>query len=143
MPTLCRTLRHLAFTRKVISARALERDDLARSAFMNSIADEVPDPRMLMFIDEAAWNRRTSQRSNGWALLGKQCVQRRFFVCGEWFSILPIFTLDGIITYDIIPRPVTSERFVEFLRELVVSHGCKSSLEAITEAGVHLSFRSL
>jgi hypothetical protein len=35
------------------------------------------------------------------------------------------------------------ERFVEFLRELVVSHGCKSSLEAITEAGVRLSFRSL
>ena len=44
VPTLCQTLRRLAFTRKVISARALERDDLARSAFMNSIADEVPDP---------------------------------------------------------------------------------------------------
>ena len=98
---------------------------------------------MLMFIDEAARNQRTSQWSNGWALLGKQCIQRRFFVRGEQFSILPILTLDGIIIYDIIPRPVTSERFVEFLHELVVSHGCKSSLEAITEAGVRLSFRSL
>ena len=143
VPTLFRTLRRLAFTRKVISARALERDNLARSAFMNSIADEVPDPQMLMFIDEAARNRRTSQQSKGWALLRKQCVQRWFFVRGERFSILPILTLDGIITYDIIPGPVSSEHFVEFLHELVVSCGCKSGLEPITEAGVHLSFRSL
>ncbi|KAG2112370.1 uncharacterized protein F5147DRAFT_527949, partial [Suillus discolor] len=31
--------------------------------------------------------------------------------------ILPILTLDGIIAYDIIEGPVTSERFVQFLRE--------------------------
>jgi transposase len=121
VPTLCRTLRRLALTRKVVSARALERDDLLRSAFMNLIADEVPDPRMLMFIDEAARNRRTSQRSWGWALLGRECVQRWFFVRGERYSILPILTLDGIITYDIIPGPVSSKRFIEFLREMVVS----------------------
>ena len=105
----------------MVSARALERDDLRRSAFMNLIADEVPDPRMMMFIDEAARNRRTSQRSRGWALYGKECVQRRVFVRGERYSILPILTLDGIITYDIIPGPVSSKRFIQFLRELVVS----------------------
>jgi hypothetical protein len=110
---------------------------------MNHISDEVPDPRMLMFIDEAAWNRRTFQWSKGWALLGKQCVQRHFFVRGEQFSILPILMLDGIITYDIIPGPVTSARFVQFLHELVVSRAYKSSLEAITEARVCLSSRSL
>jgi transposase len=121
IPTLCRTLRRLALTRKVVSARALERDDLLRSAFMNTIADKVPDPRMLMFIDEAARNRRTSQRSRGWALLGKECVQRRVFVRGERFSILPILTLDGIITYDIIPGPVSSKRFLQFLHEMVMS----------------------
>jgi hypothetical protein len=32
---------------------------------MNIIADEVPDPRMLMFIDEAARNQKTSQRTKG------------------------------------------------------------------------------
>ncbi|THU81199.1 hypothetical protein K435DRAFT_570954, partial [Dendrothele bispora CBS 962.96] len=33
--------------------------------------------------------------------------------------ILPVLTLDGIITYDLIPGPVTSARFVQFLRELI------------------------
>jgi hypothetical protein len=56
VPTLCRTLRRLDLTRKVVAARALERDDLLRSAFMNHIVDEVPDPQMMMFIDEAARN---------------------------------------------------------------------------------------
>jgi transposase len=36
------------------------------------------------------------------------------------FSILPILTLDGIITHDVIPGSVTSERFLRFLRELVI-----------------------
>jgi transposase len=121
VPTLCRTLHRLALTRKVVSAYALERDDLIRSAFMNTIADEVPDPRMLMFVDEAARNQKTSQWLKGWALLGKKCVQRRFFVRGERFSILPILTLDGIITYDVISGSVSSERFVQFLYEMVVS----------------------
>ena len=44
VPTLCQTLRRLALTRKVVSAHALEQDDLRRSAFMNLIADKVSDP---------------------------------------------------------------------------------------------------
>jgi transposase len=121
VPMLCRTLRRLDLTRKVVAAHALEQDDLLRSAFMNRIADEVPDPQMMMFIDEAARNRRSSQRPKGWALLGKRCIQKLFFVRGERYSILPVLTLDGIITYDVVPGSVTSERFLEFLRELVVS----------------------
>ena len=72
--TLCWTLQHLALTRKVVSARALVGYDLRCSAFMNLIADEVPDSWMMMFIDKAARNRRTSQWSRGWTLYGKECV---------------------------------------------------------------------
>jgi len=118
--TLLRALRRLHYSRKVISAHALERDDLLRSAFMHRIADEVPNPNMLMFVDEAARNKRTSARPKGWSLSGKRCMQRRCFGRGERFSILPILTLDGIITYDIVPGSVTSERFLQFLCELVV-----------------------
>ena len=118
--TLLCTLRCLHYSHKCVSARALERNDLLHSAFMNKIANEVPNPDMLMFIDEAACNRKTSARMKGWSLVGKKCVQRRYFICRQRFSILPILTLDGIITYDIIPGSVTSERFVQFLHELVV-----------------------
>jgi hypothetical protein len=118
--TLMRTLCRLRYSHKVASVRALERNDLLRSAFMNKIADIVTNPEMLMFVDEAARNKRTSGRPKGWSLVGKRCVQRRFFGRGQRFSILPILTLDGIITYDVIPGSVTSGRFVQFLRELVV-----------------------
>ncbi len=122
--TLMRTLHQLHISRKCVSARALERNDLIRSAFMNRIADEVPNPDMLIFIDEAARNRRASARNRGWSLVGRRCVQRRHFIRGQRYSILPILTLDGIVTYDIIPGSVNSGRFVEFLRELVVSLFC-------------------
>src|SRR6266849_8800988 len=120
-PTLMRTLHQLHYSHKCVTTRALERDDLMHSAFMNRIADEVPNPDMLIFIDEAARNRRASAQAKGWSLVGRRCVQRQHFIHGQRFSILPILTLDGIITYDIIPGSVNSGRFVEFLDELVVS----------------------
>jgi hypothetical protein len=76
-----------------------------------------------MFVDEAAKNERTNGRRYGWSLKGRRCIQRRVFVRGQRWSILPILTLDGIITYDIIPGSVTSKRFLQFLRELVVHFG--------------------
>jgi transposase len=120
VPTIVRTLQHLQLTHKCVSIRALERNAIRRSAFMNTIADQVPDPEMLMFVDEAAKNKRTSGRLKGWSLKGKRCYQRRCFVHGQRYSILPVLTLDGIITYDIIEGSVTAARFLQFLRELVV-----------------------
>ncbi|KAJ8509197.1 hypothetical protein ONZ45_g8604 [Pleurotus djamor] len=120
IPTISRVIRRLNFTRKTTSARALERNELNRSIYMNRIAGLASDPDMLMFVDEAARNRRTSARTQGWARRGARCVQRRFFVRGQRYSILPILTLDGIITYDIIHGSVTSERFLKFLREFVM-----------------------
>ncbi|KAH9026921.1 hypothetical protein EDB83DRAFT_2190943, partial [Lactarius deliciosus] len=53
IPTLSRTLQRLHFSRKCISARALERNEILRAAYMNTIADTVTNPDMLMFVDEA------------------------------------------------------------------------------------------
>jgi hypothetical protein len=87
---------------------------------MNSIAELVTDPAQLVFIDEAARNKKNTVRKFGWSLVGRRCVQRRCFVRGQRFSILPALTLDGIIAHNIIPGSVTSIKFVEFLREHVV-----------------------
>ena len=78
---LC-TLHRLHYSHKRASIHALERDNLLHSAFINRIADKVPNPDMLMFIDEAAHNKRMSIRTNGWSLVGKQCTQRRCFSRG-------------------------------------------------------------
>ena len=36
---------------------------------MNCIGAEAPDPNMLVFIDEAAKDKRTSTRHHGWSLI--------------------------------------------------------------------------
>ena len=110
----------MQLTNKDVSGRALERNVEQRAIFMNYMAEIVQDPNMLMFGDEAAKDERTCVRKRGWSLRGSRCIQRKCFVRGRRYSILPILTLDGIITYDIIEGSVTSERFVQFLRELVV-----------------------
>jgi transposase len=126
--TLSRTLHRLNFTHKSVSGHALERNTQLRAVFMNRIADQVPDPNMLMFGDESSKDARTSVRRQGWSLRGTRCIQKRCFVRGRRFSILPILSLDGIIAYDIIEGSVTSEWFVQFLRELVVCSDLSSSV---------------
>lgn len=88
---------------------------------MNNIGDLITDPSQLIFIDEAARNKKNPTRKLGWSLIGKRCTWRQCFVRGQRFSILPALTMDGIIVHDIIPGSVTSEKFVRFLRDHVVS----------------------
>ncbi|KAF8957941.1 hypothetical protein BDZ97DRAFT_1627647, partial [Flammula alnicola] len=75
--TLLRSLRRLHFSRKSVSIQALERNDIDRSIYMNTFAELVSDPAMLMFIDEAAKNKKNPTRKLGWSLKGRRCVQRR------------------------------------------------------------------
>lgn len=44
-------------------------------------------------------------------------IQRKCFMWGKRFSILPIITLNGIITHDIIEGSVTIEKFVDFFAQ--------------------------
>ncbi|KIK81831.1 hypothetical protein PAXRUDRAFT_37483, partial [Paxillus rubicundulus Ve08.2h10] len=45
---------------------------------------------------------------------------RKYFVHGSQYFIVPIITLDGIITYDIIEVPVNGSCFVQFLKDHIV-----------------------
>ena len=88
---------------------------------MNRIALEVPDMNMVMFTDKSAKDDCTDFQKKGWSWVGTRCIQKCRFVHGCRYTILPILTLDGIIAYDITERPVTGDRFVQFLREMVMS----------------------
>ena len=54
IPTLARTLRRLHYSLKTVSVKALERNDLKRTAFMNRIGAKVPNMDMVIFLDESA-----------------------------------------------------------------------------------------
>ena len=115
--TLVHTLCRIHFSSKVVSVKARERNDILCVAYMNQIGTIVTDMDQVMCVDESAKDDWMLLRKSGWSPIGTW----RCFIHGCWCSILPIFTIDGIITYNIMEGLVTSEKFVHFLRELVVS----------------------
>ncbi len=121
LATLVRTLRRIRYSSKAVVKAAAERDELLRAAYMNRIAVEVSDPSMLMFGDESAVDQRAAIRKRGWAPMASRCVQRSCFIRGQRYSLLPILTIDGLVTFKVFEGSVTTDRFVEFLREFVVS----------------------
>jgi transposase len=120
IPTVVRTLKQVAISKKQVSVRAVERNELLCAVFMNRLGALVRDPNMLMFLDESAKDERTSRRRSGWSIKGSRCIQSGRFVRGTRYSLLPVLTLDGIITHKVVEGSVTSEMFVNFLREFVV-----------------------
>lgn len=120
IPTILRTLVRLEHTLKSVSKQAIERDAVRRAIWQHRMGEIAPDSEMLVFLDEAARNEKTAGRQKGWSLRGTRCIQRRCFVRGKRYSILPALTLDGIITHDIVEGSVTAERFYTFLRDFVV-----------------------
>ena len=79
LATISRALKKLGITRKAVSVHAQEWNEVARAVYMNKIAEEVPDPNMLLFVDEAAKDERTTVRRYGRAGRGNRCaVQHRF-----------------------------------------------------------------
>ncbi|KAE9383876.1 hypothetical protein BT96DRAFT_779875, partial [Gymnopus androsaceus JB14] len=88
--------------------------------YMLRIAQLAPRPDMLVFIDEAMRNLKTSLQKYGQAKRRHCCVQWRQFVQGARASILPAITIDGIVAYNVIPGSVTSCQFLKFLKHHVM-----------------------
>ena len=108
LSTLHRAFQQLGISRKTISARAYEQNELLRAMYMNRIGDKAPDECMV------------SQRY-GHSTKGVCCVVQRQFVRGGQYSIIPVITLDGIITYDIVDGPIDGEHFLKFIKDHVVT----------------------
>jgi len=85
---------------------------------MNSLVSWNAD--QLIFIDELATNERTSNRKYGWAPVGVTPHEARPFKRSERWSLLPAYTIDGFITWDIRHGSYTAEAFEEFIENKVL-----------------------
>lgn len=119
IPTLYRELRRLAVTHKAVTREASERDDMLRAVWQGEMGRYRAE--QFVFIDESGIDGHTSRRRGGWADLGRACVCRTAFLRGKKFSILPALGITGIIALDIFEGAVNSERFIQFLRNDLVS----------------------
>ena len=73
-----------------------------------------------MFCDESACNERTGDRKYGWAPIGTIADSVETLKYSEKWSILPLFTMDGYIAWDIQKGSYDTEKFNDFIRDQVI-----------------------
>lgn len=82
--TITRALHRRGFTRKNITRPARERNEELRLQYQADIGENYP-PETLVFLDEAACNRLTTNRLKAWAPIGKRARRHDYFVRGQRF----------------------------------------------------------
>jgi hypothetical protein len=77
----------------------------------------------LVYINESGCDRRVGRRRFGWAPKGVTPVQIDHFHRNQRYQILPAYTQEGILHYDIFPRSIDSVKFEEFIEQLLYHYG--------------------
>ena len=93
--------------------RAAQRNPELRDAWLYKLSQWMAD--QLIFIDESAANERTSDRKTGWVPINLTPYENKPFKCGERFSVLPAYTVDGFNTWEMRQGSYTAELFEEFI----------------------------
>ena len=73
-----------------------------------------------MFLDESACNKHTGDRKYGWAPIGEIAMMSEPLKYTEKFSVLPLYTENGYIAWDILKGSYDTDKFNEFMRNHVI-----------------------
>lgn len=115
--TISRVLKREKISWKVLRRLAAERNATLRADWLARLT--AWEPEWIMFVDESAANERSADRKRGWAPIG---ISAEHFVpvkkSMRW-SILPCYTLDGYIAWEIHHGSYTTETFNRFIQERV------------------------
>jgi hypothetical protein len=93
--------------------RAAQRNPELRADWMRKLASYRAD--QLIFVDESAANEKTSHRKCGWAPVGVTPHEDRVLERSKRWSILPAYTADGFMIWDIEHGSFTQELFEDFI----------------------------
>jgi len=74
----------------------------------------------LIFIDESSKDERTLSRLYDYSPINTRAKKNIIFVRGKWYTILPVLSLEGIITADIMEGSCNKERFQTFIMTQLV-----------------------
>jgi len=84
-----------------------------RDQWMHKLADYTAE--QLVFVDESAANEHTSHRKYGWASVEVTSHEYRRLERNKRWSILPTYTIDGFITWEIEHGSFSQELFEDFI----------------------------
>jgi hypothetical protein len=97
---------------------AQERNQNARDDWIQRLADWRAD--QLVFVDESAANERTLDRKYGWAPINTQSIEIRPAKRTERWSMLPAYTINGYIAWQVVQASYTTASFNEFIANHVL-----------------------
>jgi DDE superfamily endonuclease len=78
------------------------------------------EAHQFVFIDESGTDRRIGFRKTAWSPLGIAPIQHQALSRGERWQILPAYTVDGILTYDVYQGTTDSSAYEAFLETRVL-----------------------
>lgn len=115
---ICRSLARMKWTRKKAVRVHPDRNDEDRARFRSSITTYTAN--QLVVVDESGCNSRTGDRQWGFAPNGLvyRMIQTRKR-SNNW-SVLPALGINGVLEYEIYPGSFNTERFINFIRRLVL-----------------------
>ena len=113
-PTICRTLKLMGCSRRVIRHVALQRSDALRAQFMSKIS--VYEPEMIIWIDESGCDRRNSFRKFAYTLRGIPPQDCRLLIRGTRYSAITAATVKGVHDVQLVEGSVDGNKFEEFVR---------------------------
>src|SRR5436190_2140028 len=93
--------------------RAAKRDQELRDAWICKLA--IMEVEQSIFLDESAENGCSAHRKYDWAPVSITPHEYKSIKRSDRWSILPAYTVDGFITWEIIQGSFTTELFEEFI----------------------------
>jgi transposase len=119
LATIHRTLRQAKLSIKRVQQMAAERDPQKRADFVRRVGEYPAE--CLVSIDEASKDDRTYSRLWGRAETGQRAAAYQPFVRKRRFSLVAGLTVDGILGSKVVEGSFTQDKFIEFLRDSIVS----------------------
>jgi hypothetical protein len=101
-----------------LQRRALQRCEILRNEWKIRLTEWTSE--QVMFLDESAANERTLDRKYGWSEIGTIAEVAELLKKSKKWSILPLYTEDGFIAWDIIHGSYTTTTFNEFVSNYVI-----------------------
>ena len=138
--TICRTLRRMGCSRRVIRYIALQRSDELRAQFMAEMS--IYDPDMFIWIDESGCDRRNSTRKYAYTIRGMPPVDHRILARGTRYSAITAATVNGVHDVMLVKGNVNGDNIFESFIEtsllpILQPFGNPNSIIVMDNASIH------
>ncbi len=117
---LSRTLLNMGYTHRKLSRMSHEANVFQRVMFREKARDWVHSIDQLVFLDETSKNRASINRQYGWGPKRKTIYNKDIVLRGKRMSVVGAYTVNGLLTFDIISNTYNRERFEDFFRHFVL-----------------------